>query len=290
MLTFEQGFVSQVRAPFWSPDGKYLAAQACGGRCLAVRDAVSGTSREIPIFYTLDPRWSPDGRTFIAAARDRRGRNGIFRIDTASGQPTLVVLGPGFNAQPQWLPDGATIVYRDGPRIMTVGLDGNASREIASVPRLRTIEVSPDGRTIAYIVDPAQGTAGRARRFGSSRRQEARHASSCLLQKEDTGAKSFSGLTWARDGGSVLVAAEQRCAVVPVADPRRRTSTAPPRDGYERVAGGRLRHTVHALAGRLDAGVPVCGGERGRGLGARRRPVRDPRAAMMSWRSRAPTP
>ena len=32
MLTFEQGFVSQVRAPFWSPDGKYLAAQACGGR------------------------------------------------------------------------------------------------------------------------------------------------------------------------------------------------------------------------------------------------------------------
>ena len=198
-----------------------------------------------------------------------------------------MVLGPGFNAQPQWLPDGATIVYRDGPRIMTVGLDGNASREIASVPRLRTIEVSPDGRTIAYIVDPAQGTAGRASLWivptaGGAARE--------LLPASEGGTgTNVRGLTWARDGGSVLVArnSDARWYLwqihVDGRAPRRleMDTNAWPADAFD------TRFTLSPDGSTLAF---LYWQQRGRGLGARRRPVRDPRAAMMSWRSRAPTP
>lgn len=201
MLSYEQGFATQIQMPSWSRDGKFLAAQACGGRCIVVRDATTGASREIPIFYSREPRWSPDGRTFITAARDRRGRNGIFRVDVATGQPSLVVLGPGFGAQPQWQPDGARIVYRDGPRVMSVSVDGTEPHEIARIPSLRTFQLSPDGRTVAYLVDADGGgaslwtmpaTGGPAREL--------------LSIAEATVAGPVRGLTWAPDSAAVLVA------------------------------------------------------------------------------------
>lgn len=202
MLSYEQGFTQQVSLPFWSPDGTKLAAQSCAGKCIVVRDASTGASRVVPIFYTREPRWSPDGGSFIAAARDRRGRNGIFRIDVTTGQPSLVVLGPGFNAQPQWLPDGASFVYRHGPKIMTARVDGGEPRELASVPRLRLLELSPDGRNIAYLVDAQQGGAASLWVMPVSGGQARQ-----LLPELEAGKQEFArGLAWVPGSDAVLVA------------------------------------------------------------------------------------
>ena len=102
---FTQGFVARATVPDWSPDGRFLAYQACDDRaCVAIRSVETGQVRTLQrgLLFTSSPRWSPDGRTLIAAARDRQGRNGIFRIDAQTGEFTNIVYGPGFPAQPQW--------------------------------------------------------------------------------------------------------------------------------------------------------------------------------------------
>jgi Tol biopolymer transport system component len=160
-ISFDRGFVEGTRGVAdWSPDGASLAYQACGGDCIAIRSAETGQARRLRNFYTRDPRWSPDGKSFITAARDRRGRNGIFRIDATTGQSSPVVLGPGFGAAPQWSPDGTKIYYRQGPVIRERDLASEAERDVATIARLRFFELSRDGRSIAAVVnaDPRDAT------------------------------------------------------------------------------------------------------------------------------------
>jgi Tol biopolymer transport system component len=161
---FTQGFVAGATVPDWSPDGRFLAYQGCGDRaCVAIRSVETGHVRTLQrgLLFTSSPRWSPDGRTLITAARDRQGRNGIFRIDAQTGEFTNVVYGPGFPAQPQWSKDGAKIYYvHDGviERDLTTGANRLLLPPLASRSQLA---LSPDGRFLAL--------AGLAFDSGSSR-------------------------------------------------------------------------------------------------------------------------
>ncbi len=157
---FDRGFHFDARAPAFSPDGRSLAYQACGGECIAVRSVGTGEVRRIPSFYSVDPRWSPDGTTFITAARDQRGRNGIFRVDVTTGAVVPIVLGPPFGAMPQWALDGRSVYYRNGSRIIRRDIPGERDDEITNVSGLGTFELSPDGRWIAVKArDNTTGTS-----------------------------------------------------------------------------------------------------------------------------------
>lgn len=149
---FSKGFVAGPKVPDWSPDGRQLAYQACGdGDCVAIRSVDSGEVRTLQrgLLFTRDPRWSPDGRSLIAAARDRQGRNGIFRIDVQTGEFTNLVYGPGFSASPQWSRDGRRIYYMHNgliERDLTAGTDRAL---LPPLTRGGQLAISPDGRFVA---------------------------------------------------------------------------------------------------------------------------------------------
>jgi Tol biopolymer transport system component len=150
--SFTEGFVARATVPDWSPDGRFLAYQACDGACVAIRSVGTGHVRTLQrgVLFTSSPRWSPDGRMLIAAARDRQGRNGIFRIDAQTGEFANIVYGPGFAAQPQWSKDGAKIYYvHDG--VIERDLATSANRRLLPLAGRSQLALSPDGRFLALV-------------------------------------------------------------------------------------------------------------------------------------------
>lgn len=149
---FSKGFVIAPKVPDWSPDGRQLAYQACGdGDCVAIRSVETGEVRTLQrgLLFTRDPRWSPDGRALVAAARDRQGKNGIFRIDAQTGEFTPVVDGPGFGASPQWSRDGAKIYYVHEGLIERDLSTGTNRLLLPPLTGKGQLAISPDGRFLA---------------------------------------------------------------------------------------------------------------------------------------------
>jgi Tol biopolymer transport system component len=154
-------------APDWSPDGKYLTAVSCGptggGPCvLHIRSMETGQVREVrpKLWYMVEPRWAPDGRSFVTAGRDLKGRDGIYRFDAQTGDTTPVVLGPRLGSYPQWSPDGNRIYYRHDGALLEREWASGKEREVIRRGGLGRLSVSPDGR---YASSPvAQGAYSEA--------------------------------------------------------------------------------------------------------------------------------
>lgn len=201
---FAQGFVDGPKVPDWSPDGKFLAYQACGGDCVAIRSVETGETRRLQrgLLFTRDPRWSPDSRTLIAAARDRQGKNGIFRIDAQTGEFTNIVYGPGFSASPQWSRDGTKIYYvHNGvvERDLTTGVDRVVMPPLLGKGQLA---ISPDGQFLALVGVDYDRDADRRLQIVPSRGGEPRE----LLQLGDgeTWGPARTAL-WTPDSGALIV-------------------------------------------------------------------------------------
>lgn len=156
--------------PFWSPDGRLLAFISGRKRMrsglirdfdtrLVIRSIDSGEERELfPKVTTLyGPRWSPDGRSIIARAYDRKGRQDIYAIDVLTGDATSMVQGEGYD--PVLSPDGKTLFYRRNTTSI-IARDLEKGREI-EVHRgfVRSLSLSPDGRSLAFssLVEKSQG-------------------------------------------------------------------------------------------------------------------------------------
>ena len=141
--------------PMWSPDGKSLA-YTYNGSFIKIRSIETGASKELRpgLQYFIRPRWAPDGRSFLVAGRDLKGRPGIFTVDAQSGAASAVIMG-SINVQdvngaslPVWSPDGKFIYYRRFNRLMARDVASGSDREIISGV-CGDITVSPDGRYIA---------------------------------------------------------------------------------------------------------------------------------------------
>jgi Tol biopolymer transport system component len=158
---FSRGFVGRAGNADWSPDGKYLAYAACGGECSVVRSVETGEARRLSrktLLYLREPRWSPDGTSLVAAGRDRRGRDGIYLIDVASGTADPIVLGTPLGAAPQWSVDGKKIYFRRDPatlveRDLITGVEREVLRQQPG-----QFQLSPDGRSI--VVASPRSRAG----------------------------------------------------------------------------------------------------------------------------------
>ncbi len=105
--------------PGWSPDGARLVYQATltGTRSLVLgfKDLRTGEERMVttPLSFVL-PRFSPDGRSVAVTGRDPEGHDGLFLIDTVSGQASALKLMPRMEEDTlggyHWAADGSLIV------------------------------------------------------------------------------------------------------------------------------------------------------------------------------------
>jgi len=199
------GFVAGAATPSWSPDGRFVAYQACNGDCVAIRSTESGEVRTLQgsLLFTRDPRWAPDAKSVVVAARNPQGQNGIFRLDVETGSITRLVDGPGFDAQPQWSPDGAKLYYfRDGSVVERDSRSG-VERAVVHVPDRRLMfELSPDGSRIA-LGQPEIPSAPKTGRLtivpvqGGPERRLAEFTEPEMLATTRT-------MAWAPDGRSLL--------------------------------------------------------------------------------------
>jgi eukaryotic-like serine/threonine-protein kinase len=98
--------------------------------------------------------FSPDGAK-IAYAADRGRDFDIWVRTLATGEVTQITHSPGDDLEPDWPPDGSTIVFRstrNGGGIFTVPAAGGPERRIANFGTLP--QWSPDGSMIMLWVDP----------------------------------------------------------------------------------------------------------------------------------------
>ncbi|MEV0347020.1 amidohydrolase family protein [Nonomuraea sp. NPDC050680] len=161
---------------------------------------------------------SPDGRLL---ALDLLG---VLWVCSASGGTARRLTSDLYDiAQPDWSPDGSTIVfqsYRDGVfNLWTIRPDGSAIKQLTTGPfDHREPRYSPDGRTIAYSSD-AGGS------YGIHLLDVATGATRVLT---DTSAEEYEP-AWSPDGSKVaFVVADTRIDVIEVATGTRATAVTVP--------------------------------------------------------------
>jgi Tol biopolymer transport system component len=166
-------FVGTNSVPQWSRDGRYLAYISQRGfdptnntgRIIGIHDMETGDEREVRprllYFGTID--WSPDARRFATSGTDTKGRNGIFTIDVATGEVTLVTEAT-IDAAPNWSPDGRRMYYRKGVigngsrTLVERDLVSGTERVLAQGPgQVAAIRVSPNGESIAFFAGEPNG-------------------------------------------------------------------------------------------------------------------------------------
>jgi Tol biopolymer transport system component len=144
--------------PAWSPDGAFLAyaVQGLDGYDLVIYSADTGEDRTLRPDLGLVQRlaWAPDGRSLYVAGA-YQGRNGLYRMDLASGSLAPVVLaGPRDHwvSFPTPTRDGRTLYYtqlrHDGASVLARDLATGAEREV--LPQMGVnLSLSPDERYLA---------------------------------------------------------------------------------------------------------------------------------------------
>ncbi|WP_248963607.1 amidohydrolase family protein [Sphaerisporangium perillae] len=161
---------------------------------------------------------SPDGRML---ALDMLG---VLWICSASGGTARRLTSDLYDiAQPDWSPDGSTIVfqsYRDGVfNLWTIRPDGSAINQLTTGPfDHREPRYSPDGRTIAYSSDAGGG-------YGIHLLDVATGATRVLA---DSSAEEYEP-AWSPDGSEIaFVVADTRIDVVDMATGARSTKVTVP--------------------------------------------------------------
>ena len=90
-------FKGMNTSPEWSNDGRFLAYLSTREvpapiptprPVIAIQSMQTGQVREVfpTLSYVFMGRWSPDDRLFIARGADLKGRSGIVKIDTSTGE------------------------------------------------------------------------------------------------------------------------------------------------------------------------------------------------------------
>lgn len=205
-------FIRSRGAPEWSPDGQSIAYKSCnglgGGPCaLLIWSLETGKARELPtrVKYFQSVRWAPDGRSLIALGSDFRGKAGLYRIDTQTGDVSAVMLSGGRDNPrfPDWATDGRSIYYRQSDpsgmlviiqRDLTAGTEREALRTPADN---RPFLLSPDRRSVAY----------------SGREGASQTVMVAALERGDirtvqraAAPDAFYPMSWTSDGRALLVA------------------------------------------------------------------------------------
>jgi Tol biopolymer transport system component len=151
------------RGMSWSPDGRLIARgcidkQKRGGLFL-----ITVQTGDIKLLVSLkegwavqNPTWSPDGKT-IACFNGYDGD--VYVVNVEDGKPRRLTspTEPNegkrtqFFIRPVFAPDGRSVAYIDGRRILATTIDGQETREILNFKDpINVFDWSPDGRYIVF--------------------------------------------------------------------------------------------------------------------------------------------
>jgi uncharacterized repeat protein (TIGR01451 family) len=170
------GTVSPIlsgREPAWSPDGRFIAFSVPAPAGLAAQIAVaradgSGARELTSGFFDHGPTWSPDGsRIAFVRGANQAAEIWVMNAD-GSGQAQVTRVAPALSSilDPEWSPDGQSLVFRGGEqgtpgdsRIFVVAADGSGVRSLTPPDAVgdHGPSWSPDGTRIAFYTDA--GTA-----------------------------------------------------------------------------------------------------------------------------------
>ena len=159
----------------------------------------------------LRPSLSPNGESILLAAQDKRGRRGIYLVDTRTAAVTPIVRPESGTrvGLPAWSPDGKTVFYKLRnktskqstivARDLATGAERNVydSREPSKIGRF---SISRDGRNVAFLLidQTSRSTAIMVMPIGGGEPRE-------LLKVRDP---EFigrpTGLAWTPDGRNLL--------------------------------------------------------------------------------------
>jgi len=162
--------------PAWSPDGerivfttgwqRYAWSGNKNQRIWTVAVA-SGELQEVLDHSALQPDWSPSGQR-IAFSGTPPGvdvGSDIFTVPATGGEPTAARLGPFFDAEPIWAPDGRYLYFRRGRRgesenLWRVPIDEETGEVLGEEEPVTSgtfegvggLSISRDGDRLAYHV------------------------------------------------------------------------------------------------------------------------------------------
>jgi TolB protein len=122
-----------------------------------VVDADGDNPRQLTQFPPMnwDPAFSPDGRRIVFAST--AGRNDyadlyLVNLDGSGLQQVTDTPSSG-ERSPSFLPDGRTIVYTRNGALYSIKANGEDERPLGA--QASSVDVSPDGSTVAYALGPS---------------------------------------------------------------------------------------------------------------------------------------
>lgn len=106
--------------------------------------------------HDVDPVFSPDGKSVLFSST-RGGTTGVWTMAADGTEPQRVCDGD----QAEWSPDGTSIVFRRGERLLTRELAGGREHRISPEgwPHPSGPASSPDGHSIAFACRWGAGNA-----------------------------------------------------------------------------------------------------------------------------------
>lgn len=136
-----------LAGPAWAPDGKQIYFASIDG--ISVVPANGGAATvAVNDFATLDPDVSPDGKSLVY------GINGstLKLIDLAN--PTMPKDLGQFGTSPRFSPDGLSIAFESGEKIMVMTLSSGDVKEVVDAATyLASVDWFPDGKRLAITSD-----------------------------------------------------------------------------------------------------------------------------------------
>lgn len=167
--------------PTWSHDGEQLAYYpfrdvldskatrftTASIRLLVIRSRKTGEERTVPLpprvaFSVLrccfwgGPKWFPDNRSVLIESGDAQGAGfGFYRLAIDTGNTELLAHVPGPAVFYDLSPDGRTIFYTTGGKLMRFDIETRRESELRHIPATSefvSLAVSPDGLQVATIL------------------------------------------------------------------------------------------------------------------------------------------
>jgi eukaryotic-like serine/threonine-protein kinase len=157
---------SGLSDPELSPNGRFLAATSDDGRngqtTIRIIDLRRGISTELTGGgHEMIPTWSPDGAR-IAYRSGTGPRYALAQVPAdASGEPEVLIEGPKMMPN-DYAPDGHGLFYmrleKGASHVALYHLGQRTSEDL--LPAAAEVQVSPDGRWLAYVMVARGGRLG----------------------------------------------------------------------------------------------------------------------------------